>query len=86
VAPGVYPTGQPVLLQENQGRLRVTLPSSAFRTPWRWAFGDGTLAQGRSVRHSYRHRGTYVVGVQAYLINGHASAWYLFDSVVIQVR
>jgi hypothetical protein len=86
VAPGIYPAGQPVLLQEAQGRLLVALPPSAFRTPWRWTFGDGTQAQGIRVRHRYRQRGTYVVGVRAYLVNGQASAWYLFDSVVVHVR
>jgi hypothetical protein len=86
VAPGVYPTGQPVLLQEIRGRLLGTLPPSAFRTPWHWTFGDGTLGQGIRIRHRYRRHGTYVVGVQAYLVNGQASAWYLFDSLVIRVR
>jgi hypothetical protein len=86
VAPGVYPTGQPIVLQEIRGRLLGTLPPSAFRTPWHWTYGDGTLGQGIRVRHRYRRRGTYVVGIQAYLVNGQASAWYLFDGVVIRVR
>ena len=85
-APGLYPARQPVLLQEIRARLLVTLPPSAFRTPWRWTFGDGTLVQGMSARHRYRRRGTYVVGVQAFLVNGQASAWYVFDSMVIHVR
>jgi chitodextrinase len=86
VAPGVYRAGQTVQLQEVRSLLLTTLPPSAFRTPWRWTFGDGTGAQGLIVRHRYRHRGTYVIGVQTLLVNGQLSAWYLFDSARIQVR
>lgn len=86
VAPGVYQTGRTVQLQEVRSRLLTTLPPSAFRISWRWTFGDGTATQGSLVRHSYRHPGTYVVGVLALLTNGHISAWYLFDSAEIRVR
>jgi hypothetical protein len=86
VAPGVYAAGQTLVLQEIKGRLLATLPPSAFRTPWRWTFGDGTGAQGVPVRHRYRRRGTYVIGIQTLLVNGKLSAWYLFDSAVITVR
>jgi len=85
-APGPYRAGQSVRLQEMRGRVLWTLPPSAFRTPWRWTFGDGTEARGLSVRHTYRWRGTYVVHVRAYLVDGHDSQWYPFDAAVIQVR
>jgi hypothetical protein len=75
-----------VQLQEVRSRLLTTLPPSAFRTPWRWTFGDGTTTQGIRVRHRYRHPGTYVVGVLALLVNGRISAWYVFDSAEITVR
>lgn len=85
-APGSYGIGQPVDLHELRGRVLWTLPPSAFRTPWRWTFGDGTAARGLRVRHIYRRRGTYVVRVRAYLLDGHDSQWYQFDAAVIQVR
>jgi hypothetical protein len=85
-APGIYRTGQSVQLREIRGRVLWTLPPSAFRTPWRWTFGDGAAARGLSVRHLYRRGGTYVVRVRAYLRDGHDSQWYQFDAAVIQVR
>jgi hypothetical protein len=85
-APGSYRAGQPVRLQEMRGRVLWTLPPSAFRTPWRWTFGDGADARGLRVRHTYRRRGTYVVHVRAYLVDGHDSQWYQFDAAVIHVR
>src|SRR5205085_10156059 len=62
-APGSYRAGQPLHLGEMRGRVLWTLPPSAFRAPWRWAFGDGTAARGLRVRHNYRRRGTYVIHV-----------------------
>lgn len=86
MAPGSYRAGQPLHLDEMRGRVLWMLPPSAFRTPWRWTFGDGTAARGLRVRHIYRQRGTYVVGVRAYLVDGHDSQWYQFDAAVIHVR
>jgi hypothetical protein len=83
---GVYPAGTPVLLAEIRSRVLWTLPPSALSTPWRWTFGDGTQAQGLSVRHTYRHAGAYVVGVRAYLRDGTNTQWYLFDTAVLHVR
>jgi hypothetical protein len=85
-APGVYAVGQPLLLSEIRGRVLWTLPPSAFKTPWRWSFGDGTQGRGLSTRHSYRHAGNYVIGVRAYLIDGQNSGWYLFDTILVHVR
>ena len=86
VAPGVYPAGRPVTLSEIRGRVLWTLPPGAFRTPWRWTFGDGSQAQGLSTHHSYRRAGSYTIGVQAYLIDGRHSGWYVFDTILIHVR
>jgi PKD domain-containing protein len=86
VAPGVYSAGRPVLLSEIRGRVLWTLPPSAFKTPWRWTFGDGTQARGLSTHHSYRHAGNYVIGIRAYLVDGRNTGWYLFDTILIHVR
>jgi hypothetical protein len=85
-APVTYRAGQSVQLREIRGRVLWTLPPSAFRTPWRWTFGDGAAARGLNVRHTYRHTGTYVVRVRAYLLDGRDSQWYQFDAAVIHVR
>jgi hypothetical protein len=86
VAPGDYPAGRPVLLSEIPGRVLWTLPPSAFKTPWRWTFGDGVQARGLSTRHSYRHAGNYVIGIRAYLIDGQNTGWYVFDTILLHVR
>jgi hypothetical protein len=86
VAPDVYPAGRPVLLSEIRGRVLWTLPPSAFKTPWRWTFGDGAQTRGMNVRHSYRHAGNYAIRVSAYLIDGQTSGWYVFDTILIRVR
>ena len=86
MAPGAYRAGQPVRLSEIRGRVLWTLPPSAFKTPWRWAFGDGAKARGLSTHHTYSHAGNYLIGVQAYLTDGHNSGWYAFDTVLIHVR
>lgn len=85
VAPGTYHTGQLIHLREITGRVLWTLPPSAFKTPWRWAFGDGTQARGLSTHHVYRRRGGYVVRVWAYLRDGKYSQWFAFDAAVIHV-
>jgi hypothetical protein len=84
--PGAYHAGQSLAMREIRGRVLWTLPPSAFRTPWRWTFGDGTAARGLNVRHAYRRGGTYVVRVRAYLVDGRDSQWYQFDATVIHVR
>ena len=75
-----------LVLQEMRSRVLWTLPPSAFNTPWRWTFGDGAQAQGISVRHVYRRPGTYIIGTRAYLKDGTASQWYLFDTMLIHVQ
>jgi hypothetical protein len=86
VAPSVYAVGQLLLLSEIRGRVLWTLPPSAFKTPWRWSFGDGAQARGLSTHHRYRHAGTYVIGVRAYLIDGQSSGWYSFDTIQLHVH
>lgn len=62
----------------------VPLRLEAFRTPWRWNFGDGTApGRGFSVTHAYAHSGTYKVTVDAYFPSH--KFWYTFDAVQIHV-
>ena len=63
---------------------RVALQPIAFKTPWRWNFGDGTRsARGMKVTHVFARPGTYKVTVEAYFPAHHF--WYTFDAVQVHV-
>lgn len=83
VAPTTYRTGQPVLMSENRAEVARTLMPSALRRPWGWAFGDGTIAQGWQVRHTYAHPGRWKICVYAY--NPESQRWDLFDQATITI-
>lgn len=62
----------------------VPLQAEAFKTPWRWNFGDGTAAaRGTKVHHVYKKPGTYKVTVDAYFPSH--KFWYTFDAVQVRV-
>jgi hypothetical protein len=62
----------------------IPLPLEAFKTPWRWNFGDGTpTARGTSVHHTYRQQGTYKITVEAYFPSH--KFWYIFDALQVRV-
>jgi len=86
VARGAYASGHALTLQENNANVAQSLPPSAFKYPWRWTFGDGATARGMSARHVYRHPGSYILSVEAYLVAGAQRQWYSFDKVTIRVR
>ncbi len=51
--------GDTLHLREDLGELHRTLPESAFKTPFRWSFGDGAVATGWSPSHRYSRLGAY---------------------------
>ncbi len=86
VTRGAYPAGRPVVLTENKANVAQSLPSEAFKYPWKWTFGDGATARGMSARHVYRRPGAYILSVEAYLIAGAQRQWYTFDKVTIHIH
>lgn len=85
IARGAYPARHMLVLREDRARVATALPPEAFRFPWRWRFGDGATARGLAVRHAYRHAGTYIVTVEAYLVAGTQKLWFTFDKATIHV-
>jgi PKD repeat protein len=62
----------------------VALQQEAFKTPWRWNFGDGSAAaRGTVVHHVFRRPGIYKITVDAYFPSH--KFWYTFDAVQIHV-
>jgi hypothetical protein len=62
----------------------VPLAPEAFKTPWRWHFGDGAaIARGTSVHHTYSRPGTYKITVEAYFPSH--KFWYTFDALQVRV-
>jgi hypothetical protein len=47
-----FRAGQSVTLSENRQEVARTLVASALQHPWGWAFGDGSVAMGWTVRHA----------------------------------
>lgn len=86
VARGTYMAGHALSLREDRIKIMLSLPPVYFKYPWRWEFGDGTSSRGLTARHTYRHPGTYVVTVKAYLVGGRYKNWYAFDAVTVHVR
>ena len=65
-------------------RQRLPLTPEAFKSPWRWAFGDGSPAvRAESIQHAYRHPGVYKVTVSAYFASHRL--WYTFDALQVHV-
>lgn len=73
----------PVRFMEAQADLARTLPPIMRRAPYRWAFGDGTIAVGYSVMHHYAQPGWYIVTVFGF--DRVARGWVAFDQAVAHV-
>ncbi len=82
VLSSVLRTGRGEALAETVKALPLT--PEAYKVPWRWDFGDGTLpARGTAVRHVFHHPGVYKITVSAYYPSH--KIWYAFDAVQLRV-
>ena len=79
-----YRIKQTIRFKENLADLHKSLLPQAFGHPWRWTFGDGSMAVGLTTHHAYARPGVYKVIVSAYY-SGY-KAWFEFDAALIHVR
>ena len=70
-------------MTENREEVAGTLMPSAREQPWGWTFGDGTFAEGWTVRLMYTHPGHWKMGMYAY--NRESRHWDLFDQAAITI-
>jgi hypothetical protein len=85
-APFILPRTLQIGQKETLTEIKKLIPleAEAFRTPWRWNFGDGSaLAHGFAVTHVFRRPGLYKVTVDAYFPSH--KFWYTFDAVQVRV-
>jgi hypothetical protein len=83
VFPRPYPMRSIITFTENRRDVAKSLQASAMRRPWRWHFGDGAVAYGWTVKHSYKHACNIQVSVDAY--DPGTKAWYLFDRAQFRI-
>jgi len=78
-----YAAGAKITFEENRADIAQSLIPTAMERPWRWQFGDGKIAYGWSVTHTYARAGTVEVAVDAYYPG--TKQWYQFDLVRLRV-
>jgi hypothetical protein len=84
VFPRTYQAGRAVTFTEDRREVARSLAAAAMRRPWRWQFGDGQLAYGWTVRHTYGRAGSWRITVDAY--DPGTARWYTFDQALIAIH
>jgi hypothetical protein len=82
-----FATGAPILFTELRADLARSLPPSTLAAPYRWAFGDGSMALGHVVSHHYARPGRFRLVVYGFY-NGSTQethGWFLFDSALLRI-
>jgi len=82
IAQAIAP-GTPMRFAEEEADLARTLSPAVRAAPYRWAFGDGSMALGRAVVHRYARAGLYRLQVSGYDRAMHR--WFVFDGAVLSV-
>ncbi len=78
-----FATGTPIVVDESQAELARTLTPDEVAAPYRWSFGDGSVARGHAVTHRYTRPGFYRVVVFTSMARNKTSL--LFDSVLLHI-
>ena len=81
--PRNYTVGRAIVFTEIRREVARSLLPAAMEHPWRWAFGDGGMATGWTVRHSYERPGRHRIDVEAYW--PPVKQWIPFDQVTITI-
>jgi hypothetical protein len=78
-----YAPGSLLTFSEDRGKLIKPLPAAAFKTPFRWVFGDGTSARGMRAAHRYARVGWHKVTVWSFWPSQRQ--WVQFDSIRVHI-
>jgi len=78
-----FATGTPIVVDESQAELARTLTPAEVAAPYRWSFGDGSIAQGHTATHRYARPGFYRVVV--FTSAARSKTPLIFDSVLLHI-
>lgn len=78
-----FASGAPVRIAEATGELARTLPPATIAAPFRWTFGDGAAALGRTATHRYARPGLYRLDVDG--LDTRTKRWFTFDRALLRV-
>ena len=82
VCPHPIRIGHAVRFGEDMAELARSLPPQIVHGRWVWRLGDGTSAQGGTVRHLYRRAGTYRITVGVPIPGARV---FTFDAAQVRV-
>jgi hypothetical protein len=75
--------GSSLQFSEDLQKVAQSLPPSILALPFRWDFGDGAVASGHTVQHTYARPGWYKITVSYDWQARHQ--WVVFDSAEQQI-
>ena len=75
--------GDTLHLSEDLAKVQNSLSATMLRTPFRWIFDDGTVAQGYSVAHRFNTLGWHKITVDYFY--PARRQWITFDSAQLHI-
>ena len=75
--------GDTLHLSENLSKVRNSLSAAMLRTPFRWIFDDGAVAQGYTVAHRFSTLGWHKITVDYFY--PARRQWITFDSAQLHI-